>query len=149
MIESINNKDKLFIDANIFLDIFDPYRLNYKESLALYTFVVDNNYKLFTSCDLITTIYYIDSKKNKKQALLNIQAINKTLKVIEFSNKEVEETCELILKDSSFVDLEDTIQYIMAKKEKCDLIISNDNNFVSKDIRLLTSEKFCKEHKIC
>ena len=47
------------------------------------------------------------------------------------------------------INNEDTIQYIMAKKEGCDLIISNDKNFVSKDIKLLISEKFCKEHKIC
>lgn len=93
-------------------------------------------------CDLITTIYYINSKIDKKQALFNIQAITKTLKIIEFSNKEVEETCELMIKDRDFVDLEDTIQYIMAKKYNCNLIISNDSNFTSKEIDILTSEEF-------
>lgn len=136
----------IFIDANIFIDIFNLDRKNNKESSEFYKFVIQNKYKLFTSCDLITTIYYIDSKKNKKQALLNMQNINKTLKVIEFSNKEIEETCSLMLEDKSYKDLEDTIQYIMAKKEKCDLIISNDKNFVSKDIKLQSSEEFYKEY---
>ena len=85
--------------------------------------------QIFTSCDLITTIYYINSKYDKKQALFNIQAISKTLKIIEFSNKEVEACCKLMLKDSDYIDLEVTIQYIMAKKHNCDLIISNDKNF--------------------
>ena len=140
---------RIFFDANIILDSFSKDRLHHIYSLECYKYIAKCKYQLFTSCDLITTIYYIDSKKNKKQALLNIQAINKTLKVIEFSNKEVEETCELMLKDSTFKDLEDTIQYIMAKKEKCNLIISNDKNFANKDIKLLTSEEFCKEYKIC
>jgi len=97
---------------------------------------------------LITTIYYIDSKEDTHQALLHIQDINTTLKVIEFSNKEITETCNLMLQDKDYQDLEDTIQYIMAKKEKCDLIISNDKNFISKDIRLMSSEEFCKEKGI-
>jgi len=136
----------IFIDANIFIDILNLERETHKESSAFYKYVIQNRYKLFTSCDLITTLYYIDSKKNKEQALLNIQNINKTLKVIEFSSKEVEETCTLMLEDKEYKDLEDTIQYVMAKKQKCDMIISNDKNFVSKDIKLMTSKKFYAEY---
>lgn len=68
--------------------------------------------------------------------------------MIEFSNKEVEKTCSLMLEDTDYQDLEDTIQYIMAKKYKCDLILSNDKNFISKDIKLLTSQKFCEQQGI-
>ena len=136
---------KVFVDANVILDRYDINRPFYKYSFKTYEYLI-LNCQIFTSCDLITTIYYINSKQNKTQALLNIQAINKTLKIIEFSNKEVEETSDLMLEEPSFKDLEDTIQYIMAKKEGCDLIISNDKNFVSKDIKLMTSEKFCKEY---
>jgi|GEM_PF-188814 len=155
---------KIFIDANILLDIFNNERPFYGYSLAFYEYALKRQYPLFTSCDLITTIYYINSKKDKSQALLNIQDTNKTLKVIEFSNKEIEETCNLMLEDSKYLelnsdtlvskekvgykDLEDTIQYIMAKKQQCDLIISNDKNFVSKDIKILSSEEFCKLHNI-
>lgn len=137
---------KIFIDANIFIDIFNINRKFNKESTFFYKSAIESNYKLFTSCDLITTIYYIDSKQDKKQALLNIQNINKTLKVIELSNKEIDECCNLMLEDSSYHDLEDTIQYIMAKKHECNLIISNDKNFVIKDIEVMTSEDFCKRY---
>jgi predicted nucleic acid-binding protein len=102
--------------------------------------------QIFTSSDLITTIYYINSKEDKKQALLNIQAISKTLKIIEFSNKEIEESCKLMIEDSDYIDLENTIQYIMVKKQNCELIISNNKNFISKKIKILTSEEFCKEY---
>ena len=139
---------KVFVDANILLDIFNNQRSFHKMSVEVYDFLI-HNAQIFTSCDLVTTIYYINSKNDKKQALLNIQSINKTLKIIEFSNKEVESTYKLMLEDSDYKDLEDTLQYIMAKKQNCDLIISNDKNFVSKDIRLLTSEQFYKEYIQC
>ncbi len=138
----------IFIDANIILDFFDTTRLAHNYSKFFYKYVLDNDYNLFTSCDLITTIYYINAKKNKAQALLNIRDINKTLKVIEFSNKEVEQTCELMIEDSDYKDLEDTMQYILAKKFKCDMIITNDKNFTSKDIMMKSSEEFCNQMNI-
>lgn len=137
----------VFVDANIILDRYDIQRPSHKYSFLAFEYLI-KNVKLFTSCDLITTIYYVNSKEGKHQALLNIQNINKTLKVIEFSNKEVEQTCDLMLKDTDYKDLEDAIQYIMAKKLNCDLIISNDKNFVSKDIKLMTSEEFCIKNNI-
>jgi predicted nucleic acid-binding protein len=42
----------------------------------------------------------------------------------------------------NFKDLEDTIQYIMAKKVSADLILSNDRGFVSEEIKLLMSKDF-------
>lgn len=139
---------KVFLDANIFIDVYDEKRKNNKFSSLTYEYLLKNEYSIFTSCDLITTIYYINSKIDKKQALLNMQDISKTLKIIEFSNKEVEECCKLMLEDNDYTDLEDTIQYVMAKKYNCELIILNDKNFVAKDMKILSSEEFCKEHKL-
>jgi predicted nucleic acid-binding protein len=138
---------KVFIDANIFLDTFDPDRHDYENSFKTYEYLLKHEKSsIYTSCDLITTIYYINSQKNKKQALLNIQSINQTLKIIEFSNNEIEQTCDLMLHDSDYKDLEDTIQYIMAKKYECDLIISNDKKFISKDIELVSSKEFFEKY---
>ena len=139
---------KIFIDANIIIDFFDPTRSSYKESALFYEYVLNNKYSLFTSCDIITTLYYIDSKKYKEKTLTKILDISKTLKIIEFSNKEVEQTCELMIEDKDYTDLEDTIQYVLAKKLECELIISNDKKFISKDIKLQSSKEFCKENNI-
>ena len=65
--------------------------------------------------------------------------------VIAFSNKEIEQTCLLMLKDKRYQDLEDTIQYILAKEQQCDLILSNDKGFVSIDIPLMTADEFCQK----
>jgi predicted nucleic acid-binding protein len=136
---------RIFLDANIILDTLDDLRPYHLSSLNLYRYILSNKFELFTSCDIITTVYYVNSKKDKKKALLNIKDTNKILKVIEFSNREIEDTCNLMLEDCDYKDLEDTIQYIMAQKYNCDTIISNDKNFVSKDINIMTSEQFCQE----
>jgi predicted nucleic acid-binding protein len=138
---------RVFVDANVILDKYDKSRPFHKYSVQCYEYLILNS-QIFTSCDLITTIYYVNSKCDKEEALFNIQTLNKTLKVIEFSNKEIEATCRLMLEDFDYKDLEDTIQYIMAKKYDCDMIISNDENFISKDIKLLTSKEFCDKNNI-
>ena len=134
---------KVFIDANIFIDIFNVDRPLHRYSLEAYKYLIKNECLIYTSCDLITTVYYVDSKRDKNRALLNIQNLIKTLNVVDFSNKEIEEVCKLMLKDKNYHDLEDTLQYVLAKKQNCDLIISNDEKFVSNDIQLITSKKFC------
>ena len=98
-----------------------------------------NNIKNFTSCDLITTIYYIHSKQDRHVALQQIIDIQTMCHIIEFSNQEVINTCELMLKDT---DLEDTMQYVLALKEGCELILTNDKNFVSKEIPTISSSEF-------
>ncbi len=137
---------KIFVDANIIVDIFDDNRSYHKFSKAFLNFSIEHDIFLYTSCDLITTIYYIESKVDRTLALKKIENINKTLTLIEFSNHEVQMSCNLMSDDSDYKDLEDTISYILAKKVGCDLIVSNDKNFVAKDIKILTSEKFCREY---
>jgi predicted nucleic acid-binding protein len=65
--------------------------------------------------------------------------MNKTIKVIEFGNQEIDEAIYLMEKNENFIDLEDTIQFVMARKERCDYIITNDKGFYSHEVPLLSS----------
>ena len=136
--------NRVYLDANILLDFSNPERKYHTHAISLITYCLKRNISLFTSCDIITTLYYIDSKKGKGSALNNIDKINQFVTIIDFSNTEVEQTCNLMAQNSDFKDLEDTIQYILAKKVSCDCIVSNDQNFLSPDILLLSSEQFCE-----
>ena len=137
---------KVFVDANIIMDIFDDQRPSHLFSLKAYQYMLESKWMLFSSCDIITTVYYVDSKKNKRRTIEKIEDINKILKVIDFSNKEIAQTCKLMKEDESYKDLEDTLQYVLAQKENCDMIISNDKRFASKEIELLSSEAFIKKY---
>lgn len=132
----------IFLDANILLDVTDSARKTSKSSAEFIGIMFDymDKYTLYTSCDLITTIYYVSRKNLGRQgALEQIKTMNKFITIIEFGNKEVNEAIELMERNEKYSDLEDTIQYVMARKEKCDYIITNDNAFASGDVPVLSS----------
>ena len=136
---------RAFLDANIFIDMENDERSSCEDSSKIFKSLLENRVTIYTSCDLITTIYYILAKKDRQKALASIEKINRFCNIIEFSNKEVDSTCKLMREDKNFRDLEDTMQYVLALKENCDLIISNDKNFKSIDIKLLSAKEFLKE----
>jgi len=137
------NYKRVFLDANIILDMYDDKRpFHVESSEAISRLLQEKDVEIFTSCDIITTLYYVLSKKGKMDALDSILDVNELCSVIEFGNQEIEESCRLMKKNKNFTDLEDTIQYIMAKKASCDLILSNDKGFVSEEILLMNSGKF-------
>ena len=134
---------RVFLDANIIADIFDSSRVFHKSSVKAVEILAQNiDVELFTSCDIVTTIYYILSKKGRDNALEYILNINELCNIVEFGNQEILNSCLLMKSDKRFKDLEDTIQYIMAKKVDADLILSNDKEFVSTSIKLLSSSEF-------
>lgn len=137
------NYKRVFLDANIILDMYDENRPFHKESAkAISILIKEKDVEIFTSCDIITTLYYVLSKRGKREALDSILDVNELCTVIEFANKEIEQSCQLMKSNKKFKDLEDTIQYVMAKKVGCDLILSNDKGFVSEDLVLMGSGEF-------
>ncbi len=138
----------IFLDANILLDYADKNRKFHDVSTKCIEYCLKQNLDLYTSCDLITTIYYVVAKQDKIKALEEVQRINNFCHVIEFTNADIDKTCSLMLQDSDYQDLEDTVQYLLAKKSKCDLIVSNDENFISKSIKLISSFNFCNEYNL-
>ncbi len=134
---------KVFLDANVIADTYDINRHTYADSKKALLSLLDNDeIEIYTSCDIITTLYYILSKQGKDIALDAIIYVNEICTVIDFANKEILESCQLMKNNPQYKDLEDTIQYVMAKKIGADLILSNDKGFVSDDIELLTTPNF-------
>ena len=136
------NIKKVFVDANIIIDMFDKSRKRHMEANNIMNYCVDKGIELYTSCDLISTVYYILSKKDKKKALEDIDAASNIFELIPFSNNELQEAIYLMKEDTNFKDLEDTLQYVLAKEEECDLILTNDKNFYSPDIKTTSTSEF-------
>ena len=142
--------NKVFLDANILLDLSSKERKFSDYSIKTVKYLLSKGVNLYTSSDIITTVYYVLVKhtKDKKLSLEAIKEINTYVTLIEFSNREVEEAIELMEQDKKFKDLEDTLQYVLAKKEGCQLILSNDGDFYSPDIEVLNTREFCKNWNI-
>ena len=100
------NYKRVFLDANIILDIYDENRPFYKESSeVIFMLLQQKDIELFTSCDIITTLYYVLSKKGKIDALDSILDVNELCSVVEFANLEIDESCRLMKKNKKFTNL--------------------------------------------
>jgi len=136
---------KVFFDANIFNDIFDQNRKTHMPSNTAYLGALKKGITIYTSCDIATNIYYITAKyTSRENALDAIDFLKTSVSIIPFGETELTSTIDLMRKDTEYKDLEDTIQYIMALNEKCEIIVTNDKHFVSKEIECMSSEKFVK-----
>ncbi len=137
------NIKKIFVDANVIIDTFDETRKESDKSVKTIRYLLSQEeIELYTSCDLITTVYYVLRKKYGKEALYNIEDALYVYNLIPFSNYEVQQAISIMKEDTNFKDLEDTLQYVLAKKEGCDLILTNDKNFYSPDIKTISTLEF-------
>ena len=141
------NYKRVFVDGNVILDYFLKDRPFSEYSDKAIDYLVENNISLLTSCDLITTVYYVLSKKDKIQALYDIKDATEFFNIITFSNYETKKAIDLMQKNKKFKDLEDTLQYVLAKENNCDLILSNDKNFYSPDVKITNTKRFLEEIK--
>ena len=132
---------RIFVDANVINDIFDANRLFHEASFACLQACLQQNISLVTSCDLVTTIYYITTKtQGRETALQALAQIQSIFEIAPFANRELDAAVHLMQADKDYNDLEDTIQYILAKNNGCELILSNDAKFVAKDLRVMNSQ---------
>ncbi len=140
------NIKKVFVDANVIIDTFDESRKEHKISTESIEYLLfQEEIELYTSCDLITTVYYVLKKKSREESIYDIESALDIYNLIPFSNYEIKEAINLMKKNKNFKDLEDTLQYVLAKKEGCDLILSNDKEFYSPDIQIFTTLQFVEE----
>ena len=126
---------KIFVDTNIFLDLI-LQREHYDKSLLILNAIEKN---LFSGVVLDISILNIDyiAKKQVKEIKDFLTLINRQFEVVGATNKMIEDALAI---DNN--DLEDNLQYIAAKKSGCDLVVTNDKNFVIKDIVTLSSSEF-------
>ena len=137
------NIKKVFVDANIIIDTFDETRKESDNSVKTIRYLLSNEeIELYTSCDLITTVYYVLRKKYGREALYDVEDALDIYYLIPFSNYEVQQAINIMKENTNFKDLEDTLQYVLAKKEGCDLILTNDKNFYSPDIKTISTLEF-------
>ena len=130
---------RLFIDTNIFLDLLLK-RDNYKDSLKTINSIVDGKYEAVVLDITILNIDYV-AKKQVKNIRDFLKLVTQYFVIIGATNIEITQALEL--KNS---DLEDNLQYISALKSSCDIIISNDKNFYSHKLEVLTSSIFSKRY---
>lgn len=130
---------KIFVDTNIFLDLVLK-RDSFDKALLIFNAIEKKVFQGIIADITLLNIDYI-AKKQVTDIREFLKLINTHFEIIGATNQIINEALNI-----NNSDLEDNLQYVLAKKYKAELIISNDKNFYSKDIRVLSSEVFCEEY---
>lgn len=133
---------KIFLDANIILDLIDKDRNCIEQTRSALAILLQNGDTLMTSCDIFTTVYYVAQKHVAREALLyDLERILKFIDVIPIDFTIIRSAIECN-KNALKEDFEDILQYTCAKSASCDRIISNDKKFFKSDIKTTSIQSF-------
>jgi predicted nucleic acid-binding protein len=124
----------IFFDANIILDMIDSDRGNVENVRKLVYHALTKDLTLYTSCDILSNIYYVARKKLGKEILvkemLNILEIFEIVAI----DKAMAKKALLENQINHALDFEDLLQYQCAEAVHCDVIVTNDKKFVKGDV---------------
>ena len=129
---------KVFFDANIILDMIDSDRGNIESVRKLVCNALMKDIALYTSCDILSNVYYAGRKKLKKNIL-----VEEMLRILEIFDivaidKALAKTALLENKTNLPLDFEDLLQSQCAMVSECDLIVTNDKKFVEGEVKHLS-----------
>ena len=131
---------KIFLDTNIFLDLLLK-REFYKEALKILDGVDNGQWRGYILDITVLNIDYV-AKKQMKNIQEFIQLLSATFSIIGADNAIIDEA--ITLENSDF---EDSVQYIVAKNLACDVIVTNDKDFVqNSEIEVLSSKQFLEKY---
>ena len=130
---------KILIDTNIFLDVI----LNREHVQASTQILNSCHRKIFDGFVADITLLNIDyvASKQTKNIRTFLEIINDSFTIVGADNKVFKLAFNI---DNH--DLEDTVQYVCASVEKCDVIVSNDKRFYRGDVEVLGSLEFVEKY---
>jgi predicted nucleic-acid-binding protein len=127
---------KVFLDANICLDLLDSTRLTSKNSIAWYMKNKDKpDMEFYFSGDFITTIYYHLTEKRKLERKLVIEAIDALcgeISPIYLSHSDFQLAKKSFF-DGVFDDFEDLIVLQSGIRFGCEKFLTNDKKLLQLD----------------
>jgi predicted nucleic acid-binding protein len=119
---------KVFLDINVFVDFFDPNRLDNESATKLFNLIENKKAAAYTSESVICTTLYLIGKQYDNAAL---KALTKGI----LSNFGILPCSNLIFLQSlnlDFDDIEDAVIYSLAINNKLDYFITNDKQALRK-----------------
>ena len=135
---------KIFFDANIILDMIDSDRGNVDKVKKLVYNALMKDISLYTSCDILSNVYYVGRKKLAKNIL-----VEEMLRILEIFDivvidKSLAKKALLENQINLPLDFEDLLQSQCAIVSECDLIVTNDKKFVEGKVKHLSLDEAVK-----
>lgn len=134
---------KLFIDADVILDLLLDRQPFSSAAIKLFTLIEEKRVLAYTSPVVLANIYYISAKLvDKRKALEHLRRLLSLLQVAA-----VDEKILLLAANSSFNDFEDAIQYFAAKNEAVGFLLTrNKQDYKVSDLTVCTPAEYLTVH---
>lgn len=131
--------NRLFIDSDIFLDVFakrDPFYIHSSKLLSL---IEKKKITAYSSPLVFANLHYILRKlKSKTIAIETLRKIRIFISSLPIDGKTVDQAL-----NSNFPDFEDAIQYYTSKEGKIDSILTrNKSDYKNSTIPVYTPEEY-------
>ncbi len=129
---------RVFLDTNIIIDFIEQTRSNHNKAAKLVKYLSDNKIETAMSEDMLTTIFYIS--KDKRKVLEFFKAIINKWLVLPYGANVIRKSIEIAYDNE--LDLEDVLQCICAKENRCSYFITSDKKFFTCGIDIVTYDEF-------
>jgi len=133
------NKQRIFIDTDIFLDTILDRKPYSSFSNKIISLCERNEITGFTSSLILANIYYIVNKvSHHKKAIQSISKIRSIITILPFTDKEIGESIH-----SNFKDFEDGVEYFIAVNHTISFLLTrNIKDFKKASISILSPEEY-------
>lgn len=129
---------KIFLDANIFIDIFSDREAGGELGHSL--LLAKNPPMLYMSALTVHIAYYVSKVRKSNRDYGKIKSLLRVINLVSLDEKIVKRAMEV-----GFSDFEDTLQYLSAIQE-CDYLVTRDKKdfrklqeLIPSDIKIISS----------
>ena len=131
---------KIFIDANILLDILLSARKNHKKAVKAYSIVCDRYEILVSSENILTTIEYIANKNGTDCKVIwkFFNNLTQNFEIVNFSSilDEALAIYKNACNKSIKIDFEDLLQIESAIKSNCLAFLTEDKEILNSEFKI-------------
>lgn len=134
------NPNHIFVDTNVVIGAYCGDGKHKADEECLHYLFSLNGKRLFLSALSVAQLVSLFQKKRTNAEIIDIvRQLQHRFTIVSFTKNDISEALV-----ETGVDIEDNIQYVMAKKQKCRILVTNN----IKDYRLLMGVEAIKPSKI-
>ena len=134
------NPNHIFVDTNVLVGGYSGDARFQKDADCLHYLYSLTGKRLYISTLSVAQLISMFQKKKKNDEIVRIvRDLQHRFTIVSFTVKDIDEALT-----ETGADIEDNVQFVLARKQKCNVIITN--NF--KDYRLLLGAQIIKPSKV-
>lgn len=134
------NLNRIFVDTNVLVGGYSGDVRFQKDADCLHYLYSLTGKRLYVSSLSVAQLISVYQKKKKNDEVVRIvRDLQHRFNIVDFTNRDIDAA---LIENGG--DIEDNVQYVLARKQKCSVIITN--NF--KDYRLFFNLRVIKPERV-